>query len=522
MDLSCLNKTHKIIDDLILSYWIFGGKVDMKKHTNKRTTPSNFIGSLVRVFATMLAGVLITLVAGFILYLNNQPDLSVWHTAELDEEFKVDSPVKRFDDYLSLEDRLFTQLRDKVYANIRPEERHMINRYNRDSLSDPNRWPTQWNRSFEMAVSKPIAGILLLHGLSDSPYSLRHLGERLSASGSHVLGLRVPGHGTAPSGLVRVKWEDMAAAVKLAMHHLSEKLGNRPLYIVGYSNGGALAMQYILSTLGDDSLPRVSGVVLISPEIGIAKKAALASWQGRIGRLLSLPKLAWTSVLPEYDPFKYNSFAVNAGEQAYRLTAEIQDQITKYTNAGVLSQLTKILAFQSVVDATVRAPALIEGLFERLPPGKHELVLFDINQVEAIHPIMDTGPRDVIAALLNKSDLDYILTLISNESVSSRKVAVYQRVPENEDNIVTPIDLVWPEGVYSLSHIALPFTYDDPLYGGDDAGESPGIQIGNVVLRGENGVLRVNPTSLLRLHWNPFYDYMEQRVLQFMALSRHN
>ena len=149
--------TYEIIDDLILSYWIFGGKADMKKHTNKRTTPSNFIGSLVRVFATMLAGVLITLLVGFILYLNNQPDLSVWHTAALDEEFKADSPVKRFEDYLALEERLFTQLSEKVYAHIRPEERHMINRYNRDSLSDPNRWPTQWNRSFEMAVSKPIA-----------------------------------------------------------------------------------------------------------------------------------------------------------------------------------------------------------------------------------------------------------------------------------------------------------------------------------------------------------------------------
>ncbi len=142
----------------------------MKQHTNKRITPFAFIGPLVRVLATMLAGIFVTLLAGFILYLNNQPGLSVWHTAELDEEFKADSPVKRFEDYLALEDRLFTQLSDKVYAHIRPEERHMINRYNSDSLSDPNRWPTQWNRSFEMAVSKPIAGILLLHGLSDSPY----------------------------------------------------------------------------------------------------------------------------------------------------------------------------------------------------------------------------------------------------------------------------------------------------------------------------------------------------------------
>ena len=58
--------------------------------------------------------------------------------------------------------------------------------------------------------------MLLLHGMSDAPYSLRALGEALHARGFHVLGLRLPGHGTAPSGLVTATWEDMAAAVALA------------------------------------------------------------------------------------------------------------------------------------------------------------------------------------------------------------------------------------------------------------------------------------------------------------------
>jgi hypothetical protein len=73
--------------------------------------------------------------------------------------------------------------------------------------------------------------------------------------------------------------------------------------------------------------------------------------------------------------------------------------------------------------------------------------------------------------------------------------------------------------VYSLTHIALPFPPDDPVYGGPEAGESPGVQIGNVVLRGEHGVLQISPADLLRMHWNPFHSYMEQRVLAFMSLS---
>lgn len=490
----------------------------MKTSGDKNFVIFKVIKRLGRIIATMFAGVVITLFVVAVIFMNSQPDLYGWHTEALDEEFTVDSQVKSFEDYLDLEDSLFAQLDEKVYADTRPEEKHLINRYNRGSLSDPARWPTNWNRSFELTGAQTVAGVLLLHGMSDSPYSLRHLGERLSVSGAHVLGLRIPGHGTAPSGLVNVKWKDMAAAVNLAMHHLREALGDRPLYIVGYSNGGALAVQYILSALENTALPQASGVVLISPEIGVAKVAALAIWQGRIGRLLGLPKLAWNSVLPEYDPFKYNSFAVNAGNQAYRLTTEIQNQITRNTKSGVLSQLPPIMAFQSVVDATVRAPALIEGLFDRLPQGDHELVLFDINRLAANEPLVDTGPRDVIAALLDKPILSYRLAIVSNESASSRKVAVYQRYTESSEKTVFPLSLTWPAEVYSLSHVALPFAPDDPLYGGGDAGKSPGIQIGNVVLRGEKGVLRVNPASLLRLHWNPFYDYLEQRVLQFMSL----
>ena len=257
-------------------------------------------------------------------------------------------------------------------------------------------------------------------------------------------------------------------------------------------------------------------MVLISPEIGIAKAAALAVWQGRIGRLLGLPKLAWNSVLPEYDPFKYNSFAVNAGDQAYRLTTEIQKQITRHGKSGRLSGLPPIMAFQSMVDATVRAPALIEGLFNRLPPGGHELVLFDINRAEAGDALVNTGPRDVIAALLDNPILSYDLALVSNENRSSKKVVVTQKNAGGSRTTILPLSSAWPEGVYSLSHVALPFAPDDPLYGGSQAKESPGIQIGNVALRGEKGVLHINPASLLRMHWNPFYDYLELRVVHFV------
>jgi hypothetical protein len=60
---------------------------------------------------------------------------------------------------------------------------------------------------------------------------------------------------------------------------------------------------------------------------------------------------------------------------------------------------------------------------------------------------------------------------------------------------------------------------DDPVYGGPSATESPGIQLGNLALRGEHGVLRVSGTDMLRLRWNPFFDYVQSRTLKFMRLN---
>ena len=219
------------------------------------------LSRLVRHMLSMLTysavGAVLVLVIVFVVYMESRPDLNVWHLAKLDEEFATTSRVESFAGYLALEERLFAQLDESVYEEIPDDARVSINRYNRDSLSDPSRWSPNWNRSFELAADDPKAGVLLLHGMSDSPYSLRNLGQRLNQAGALVLGLRIPGHGTAPSGLVEVTWQDMAASVRLAVHHLADQIGDRPLHVVGYSNGAALAVHYALATLEDETLPKV-------------------------------------------------------------------------------------------------------------------------------------------------------------------------------------------------------------------------------------------------------------------------
>jgi alpha-beta hydrolase superfamily lysophospholipase len=485
---------------------------------------SNFLFAtskkIIKAIVYLAIGGLIVLLTVFVLYLESRPDLKVWHKADLDEEFTATSGIAEFTEYVKLEDKLFRQLKEEVDDLVDPADRHLLNRFNQGSMSDPSRWQKNWNRTFELSHETPKAGVLLLHGMSDSPYSLRNIGDSLHNAGASVIGLRVPGHGTAPSGLVEMHWQDMTAAVKLAMKYLHEQTKDQPLYIIGYSNGSALAVHYALSTIDDEQLPKADGLVLVSPAIGVTKLAAFAVWQARLGHLLGLDKLAWNSIGLEYDPFKYNSFAVNAGDQVYRLTSEIQNLLTKNKKTAKLDKLPPILAFQSVVDATVSTSVLITGLFDKLPAGGHELVLFDINRINQAAKFFNDDPKPYLDRMLFNSKLSYTLTLLTNEDATGRRVHILRKKAGSSEVNTVKLESAWPKAMHSLSHIALPFPKTDILYGEISPEEEPGLHLGNIAIRGERGVIQIPASSMLRLRWNPFYPYFEQQIFDFVSLDR--
>jgi len=478
--------------------------------------PGKPIRRILKALGYSMLGGFTTLFIVFVLYLNSRPELDIWHIVDLDAEYTLASETQNFAGYLAQEEKLFAQLGEKILDHIAPEDRLRINRYHRGSLSDPENWLRNWNRTFELETRNPKMSVLLLHGMSDSPYSLRTIGQRLHRNGAHVIGLRLPGHGTVPSGLVTVRWEDMAAAARLALRHLQQENENRPIYIVGYSTGAALAVQYALEALEKKELPGVNGLVLISPSIGVTGLAALAVWQARIGHLWGLEKLAWNSIGPEYDPFKYNSFAVNAGDQVYRLTLEIQKRFQSLQAAGSQQKLPPVLAFQSIVDATVSTPAVVDGLFKRLPAGGHELVIFDINRRVEVKELLRRHPEESITPLLSDGKLTFAVSLVTNRDAESSEVTIRHHAAGVKKDSNNPIDFAWPEGIYSLSHVALPFPESDPLYGGKAATESPGISLGSLTPRGERNVLQIPADDLLRQRWNPFYVYLENRIVEFV------
>jgi alpha-beta hydrolase superfamily lysophospholipase len=437
--------------------------------------------------------------------------LQPWHTERLDEEFTRNDAdqVQGFDDYLQLEDRLFDQLDEKVYSQTETGPEFQIDRYSAGSAADPRQQSPDWNRSFELPAQPARGAVLLLHGMSDSPYSLRALGQAFNERGYHVLGLRLPGHGTAPSGLRFIKRYDMAAAVRLAMQHLDQQVEGKPVHIVGYSNGAALAVEFALDALEAKTQPVPASLNLISPAVGVHPAGALAGTKNTVSNLPGLSGLAFLSVQQEFDPYKYNSFATNAGAVVHDLTQSVARRIADRASSDTETVLPPVLVFKSTVDATVSTDAVIDRLLKHLRPGRHELVLFDVNRLEDPAPLTDR--------VMNDATLPIKVTLVTNENANTREVASKHKNPFSADVSETQrLGLSWPPGVVSLSHVALPFPPGDPLYGQYPPESDDVLFLGRVSLHGERGLMQIPADWFFRLRYNPFFDYLEDRALEWV------
>ncbi len=132
--------------------------------------------------------------------------------------------------------------------------------------------------------------------------------------------------------------------------------------------------------------------------------------------------------------------------------------------------------------------------------------------------ILRGDPSASLNTLRQNPGRAFALSVVTAQVPRVAKVLVHViEVGEDAASVSDP-GLAWPEDIYSLSHVALAFPPEDPLYGDESAEPSPGIRLGDLALRGERGVLQIPASDLLRLRWNPFYPYVESRVLAFMGL----
>jgi hypothetical protein len=114
--------------------------------------------------------------------------------------------------------------------------------------------------------------------------------------------------------------------------------------------------------------------------------------------------------------------------------------------------------------------------------------------------------------------LPFEISLVTNETPESAAMVVRRKPPFSSVVSATePLDLSWPNGVISLSHVALPFPPDDPLYGAHPPENRTDLFLGRQAIQGERGLLRLPADWLLRLRYNPFYPFLKEQVHEWLS-----
>jgi carboxylesterase len=131
----------------------------------------------------------------------------------------------------------------------------------RSSLPAPPLQPTPVRPGAEAyAGGDGEVGVLLCHGFTGSPASMRPWAQHLERAGMRVSVPRLPGHGTSWRELNLTRWPDWYAAVDRALGELAA--GTRIQFVCGLSMGGALALR-----LAEEHGDRIAGLCLVNPAL---------------------------------------------------------------------------------------------------------------------------------------------------------------------------------------------------------------------------------------------------------------
>jgi hypothetical protein len=156
----------------------------------------------------------------------------------------------------------------------------------------------------------------------------------------------------------------------------------------------------------------------------------------------------------------------------------------------------------------------------KLAPEGHQLVLFDVNRHTETEPLLKSDPEILTQRLFTEQMLPFDLTLVTNASVDSDAVVARRKPALSKQSQNVPLDLSWPPGLFSLSHVSIPFAPSDPVYGGQASdGEDKAITLGSVVIRGEKNLLQIPDDYFIRLRYNPFFPYLLQRFSDFLGVD---
>ncbi len=151
---------------------------------------------------------------------------------------------------------------------------------------------------YEWLVDDPRITVVLLHGYAEYCARYEHVAKAWTARGIQLIGADQRGHGRSEGvrGFVE-RFEDYHRDVDALMDAAKARAKTSPIAIFGHSNGGLIALHWLLSGNGRD----LAGVVITSPFLGLSLKASpLKLAAGRVMARI-LPKVGLPSGLTGKD-----------------------------------------------------------------------------------------------------------------------------------------------------------------------------------------------------------------------------
>ncbi len=247
--------------------------------------------------------------------------------------------------------------------------------------------------------------VLLVHGLTDSPYYVATIGDALYARGYNVVSVLLPGHGTHPECLLHIKKAQWRREVRFGLS-LARRLGAK-VSMAGFSTGGALSLDALAENFErSDRDPIAWGdLLLFSPAIGFdTAKVDLCDIPG-VDDVIEkvMPWEGNNPNAPETNPYRYAKMATEAVCQLVYLTQE--NDLRRWSiDADIARRGIGVFAVESMDDTTVSPEAVVRFMGD-LPSGvRRELIAYPKSEgiAHADVPRPETNPH--YAEMISRMD----------------------------------------------------------------------------------------------------------------------
>ena len=356
-------------------------------------------------------------------------------------------------------------------------------------LAKQNNWEktpsiSQLVAPYELAQSNNDKAILLIHGLTDSPFSFHDLSQYFYQQGFTVRTLLMPGHSTAPSDLLDVDYSEWQEAAQFAIDNTLNDY--EEVYLGGLSTGGALIFGYLSEQKQIDK--KIKGLFMWSPASKAKNDLAwLATYVDMV------PFVNWIDLDADIDFAKYESFPYNAAAQVDGIMTLVFSDDTEPKNTA---REIPLFIVASEHDETIDTEQTLKLVQQRqlASPQKQR------NKSVLIYYGDNTKLPSKLPSLMN-----VIVPECTSQSLCS--------------------------DIFDVSHIATTNSPDNPHYGVkgqyrncghyiNDASKYKACKNHKQVIKGEVTEMNLSRgVPIQRLTYNPYYDEMLTEMTNFLTAT---